>query len=162
GLAILSSSGSTKISNTGTINGNVTLGNFANTAQLFSSGRINGNLNLGTNVASGLILDGSGEQTFSQAVTGTATNAGSLIKQGSGNWVVDVAMNAPVSTTILAGVLTVNSSLTSPVVTVQAGGLLKGSGVVIGNVVNVGSISPGNSPGTLTINGNFTQGAAGT
>jgi hypothetical protein len=32
---------------------------------------------------------------------------------------------------------------------------------VIGNVVNVGAISPGNSPGTLTINGNFTQGPAG-
>jgi hypothetical protein len=162
GLAILSSSGSTKISNTGTINGNVTLGNFVNTAQLFSGGRINGNLNLGTSVASDLILDGSGEQTFSQAVTGTATNAGSLTKQGSGNWVVDVAMNAPVSTTILAGVLTVNSSLTSPVVTVQAGGLLKGSGVVIGDVVNAGTISPGNSPGTLSISGNFTQGPAGT
>jgi hypothetical protein len=162
GLAILSSGGSTKISNAGTINGDVTLGNFANTAQLFSGGRINGNLNLGTSAASNLILDGSAEQLFSQAVTGTTTNAGSLTKQGTGNWVVDVAMNAPVSTNILSGALTVNSSLTSSLVTVQAGGLLKGSGVVIGNVVNVGTISPGNSPGTLTINGNFTQGPGGT
>jgi hypothetical protein len=40
--------------------------------------------------------------------------------------------------------------------------LLKGSGVVIGNVVNVGTLSPGNSPGTFTINGNFTQGPGGT
>jgi hypothetical protein len=55
----------------------------------------------------------------------------------------------------------VNSSLTSPLVTVQAGGLLKGSGALIGNVVNLGTISPGNSPGTLTINGNFTQGSGG-
>jgi hypothetical protein len=162
GLAILAAGGSTKISNAGTINGNVTLGNFANTAQLFSGGRINGNLNLGTSAASNLILDGPAQENFSQAVTGTTTNAGSLTKQGSGNWIVDVAMDAPVSTNILAGVLTVNSSLTSPLVTVQGGGLLKGSGVVIGNVVNVGTISPGNSPGTLTINGNFTQGAAGT
>ena len=46
--------------------------------------------------------------------------------------------------------------------TVQAGGMLKGSGIILGNVVNVGTISPGNSPGTLTISGNFTQGAGGT
>jgi len=162
GPAILSSGASTKISNAGTINGNVNLGNFANTVQLFSGGRINGNLNLGTSAASNLILDGAGEQTFSQAVTGTTSNAGSLTKQGSGNWILDVAMNAPVSTNILAGVLTVNSSLTSPEVTVQTGGMLKGSGVLIGNVVNLGTISPGNSPGTLTITGNFTQGSAGT
>ena len=70
-------------------------------------------------------------------------------------------MSAPVSTNILAGVLTVNSSLSSPLVTVQAGGMLKGTGNVLGNVVNLGTISPGNSPGTLTINGNFTQGPSG-
>jgi hypothetical protein len=162
GLAILGAGGSTKISNAGTINGNVSLGNFANTVQLFSGGRVNGDLNLGPSAASNLILDGSGQQNFSQAVTGTTTNAGSLTKQGSGNWIVDVALNAPVSTKLLAGVLTVNSSLTSPLVTVQGSGLLKGSGLIIGNVVNGGTISPGNSPGTLTINGNFTQSAAGT
>ncbi len=162
GLAILSVGGPSKLSNAGTINGNVLLGNFANTVQLFSGGRINGNLNLGNGAASSLVLDGSTDQTFSQAITGTTSNAGSLTKQGSGNWTVDVAMNAPVSTNILAGVLTVNSSLTSPLVTVQAGGMLKGSGIILGNVVNVGTISPGNSPGTLTISGNFTQGAGGT
>ena len=161
GLAILSAGGPTKFSNAGIINGNVLLGNFANTVQLFSGGRINGNLNLGNNAASNLILDGSTDQSLSQAITGTTTNAGSLTKQGTGNWTVDVAMNAPVSTNILAGVLTVNSSLTSPLVTVQAGGMLKGSGTILGNVVNVGTISPGNSPGTLTISGNFTQGPAG-
>lgn len=161
GLAILSSGEAVKVSNAGTIKGNVSLGNAANTVQLFSGGRINGNLNLGASATSNLILDGSGDQPFSQAVTGTITNAGSLTKQGSGNWILDVAMNAPASTNILAGVLTVNSTLKSPVVTIQAGGLLKGSGVVIGNVVSVGTISPGNSPGTLTVNGNFTQGPAG-
>jgi hypothetical protein len=58
-------------------------------------------------------------------------------------------MNALVSTNLLAGVLTVNSSLTTPVVTVQAGGLLKGSGAIIGSVINAGTISPGNSPGAI-------------
>ena len=161
GLAILSAGGPVKFSNAGTINGNVLLGNFANTVQLFSGSRINGSLNLGNSAASNLILDGSTDQSLSQAISGTSTNAGSLTKQGSGNWTVDVAMSAPVSTNILAGVLTVNSSLSSPLVTVQAGGMLKGTGNVLGNVVNLGTISPGNSPGTLTINGNFTQGPSG-
>ena len=39
-----------------------------------------------------------------------------------------------------------------------AGGILGGSGTVKGNVVNAGgTVSPGNSPGNLTINGNYTQ-----
>jgi hypothetical protein len=162
GLAISSTGGSTTIANSGTINGNVSLANFPNTVQLFTGGRINGSLNLGTSPGSNLILDGSGVQSYSQAVSGTTTNAGLLTKQGSGNWVIDVAMNAPVSTNILAGVLTVNSSLTSRLVTVQTGALLQGTGSIFGNVVNAGTISPGDAPGTITIVGNFTQGPSGT
>ena len=161
GTAIASAAGSTNFTNAGIINGNVTLGNGANTVQLFSGSRISGSLNLGTSAGSNLILDGSSDQTYSQAVTGQTINAGSLTKQGSGNWLIDIAMNAPVSTNILAGVLTINGSVNSPLITVHTGGMLKGSGVIIGNVVNLGTLAPGNSPGTLTINGNFTQGPAG-
>ena len=52
--------------------------------------------------------------------------------------------------------------MTVPTVNVLTAGLLKGSGVIQGNVTNSGTVSPGNSPGTLTINGNYTQTAAGT
>lgn len=45
---------------------------------------------------------------------------------------------------------------------VSPGALLGGSGLVNGNVSNNGFVAPGNSPGTLTINGNFTQGNTGT
>jgi len=38
-----------------------------------------------------------------------------------------------------------------------AGGQMKGSGSVLGNVVNAGVISPGNSPGVLSVAGDFTQ-----
>jgi autotransporter-associated beta strand protein len=162
GTAIASSGGSTKLLNAGIINGNVTLGSGANTVQLFSGSRIGGSLNLGTNTASNLILAGSGQQLLSQAVTGTMTNAGSLTKQGSGNWVIDVALNAPVSTNVFSGALTVNNSLTSRLLTVQAGALLKGTGSIFGNVVNAGTISPGDAPGAITIVGNFTQGPGGT
>src|SRR6185295_16053494 len=36
-------------------------------------------------------------------------------------------------------------------------GILDGNGTVDGDVINFGEISPGNSPGTLTINGNYSQ-----
>src|SRR6185295_1010559 len=45
---------------------------------------------------------------------------------------------------------------------VQSGGRLNGTGTIIGNVNNSGGIvSPGASPGILTITGNYTQGPSG-
>jgi fibronectin-binding autotransporter adhesin len=44
----------------------------------------------------------------------------------------------------------------------QNGSSLGGNGTINGNLVSSGLISPGNSPGTLSIGGNFTQTAAGT
>ena len=43
------------------------------------------------------------------------------------------------------------------------GGVLRGSGQVTGNVTNTsGTVEPGSSPGTLTVGGNYSQGAGGT
>jgi hypothetical protein len=42
------------------------------------------------------------------------------------------------------------------------GGILKGNGTITGNVQNAANVSPGLSPGTITITGNYTQTAAGT
>ncbi|MEX2546015.1 MAG: hypothetical protein WD316_12875 [Phycisphaeraceae bacterium] len=41
-------------------------------------------------------------------------------------------------------------------------GTVTGGGTITGNVSNAGLLSPGNSPGVLTINGGFTQAATGT
>ena len=41
-------------------------------------------------------------------------------------------------------------------------GLLSGDGTINGTVVNYGEINPGNCPGELTINGDFTQDSLGT
>jgi hypothetical protein len=42
------------------------------------------------------------------------------------------------------------------------GGTLSGTGAVVGAVSNAGILAPGNSPGTLTILGNYTQAPSGT
>jgi hypothetical protein len=126
---------------------------------LITGGIINGNLNLGANSASRLVLDGSGQETLSQAVSGTIADPGSLTKQGSGTWIIDQNLSAPISTDILAGGLTVaqSATLTSSSVTIASGGILTGTGAISGNVTNSGTVSPGDPFGTLTIRGNYTQ-----
>jgi outer membrane autotransporter protein len=165
GIAIdaRSSSGNTTLTNSATIKGNVELGNGTNTVTLITGGIINGNLNLGANSASRLVLDGSGQETLSQAVSGTIADPGSLAKQGSGTWIIDQNLSAPISTDILAGGLTVaqSATLTSSSVTIASGGILTGTGAISGNVTNSGTVSPGDPFGTLTIRGNYTQTSSG-
>ncbi|MBV8099869.1 MAG: autotransporter domain-containing protein [Verrucomicrobia bacterium] len=161
GIAIdaTAGSGNTALTNAGTINGNVELGSGTNTVTLITGSSLKGNLNLGTNSASGLVLDGSGQEALSHAVSGTITDPGTLTKQGSGTWIIDENLSAPISTDLIAGTLTVaqNATLTSPTATIGSAGLLLGTGTISGNVTNSGIISPGNPFGTLTIRGNYTQ-----
>jgi hypothetical protein len=61
-----------------------------------------------------------------------------------------------------AGILNVDGSLNTGLVTLQ-GGVLTGSGHITGTVHNsAGTIAAGNSPGRLTITGDYTQAAAAT
>lgn len=53
------------------------------------------------------------------------------------------------------GTLVVNGTVTTGTLTIGTHGLLGGSGEINADVVNFGTINPGNSPGTLTINGDF-------
>jgi outer membrane autotransporter protein len=60
------------------------------------------------------------------------------------------------NTIVVEGTLAVNSTVTSPM-TVASGATLGGTGTVIGDVVVNGTMAPGNSIGTTTIVGNYTQ-----
>ena len=104
--AVISNGGPLAFSNAGQVNGSVILANFANQATLVTGGTIAGDLNLGTNPGTTLTLDGTGTESLSQAVTGLITNDGSVIKQGSGAWVIDKSLgNYAGGTTISAGTL---------------------------------------------------------
>jgi fibronectin-binding autotransporter adhesin len=60
-----------------------------------------------------------------------------------------------------AAITTVNGELYSSVLDLRAG-VLSGRGTITGNVVNAGgTVAPGTSPGTLSVLGDYTQGAAG-
>lgn len=93
--------------------------------------------------------------------TGTVTTPGDFNKVGAGllKLLADVLVHG--NTNILGGLLSVNGTLTTDNLYVQMTTWLKGSGIVFGNVFNGGTVAPGNSPGTLTINGNYTQSKSG-
>ena len=89
--------------------------------------------------------------TLAAAISGS----GGFVKQGSGTLTLTGASNFTGGTTLNAGILVVNGSLTSGV-TVN-GGMLRGTGTVGNVVANGGMVAPGNSIGTLTVSGNFVQ-----
>ena len=61
---------------------------------------------------------------------------------------------------IQLGELNVNGNVTAPVIGVAAGSLLTGSGVLNGVITSAGTVKPGNSVGTLNINGAFVNNGA--
>lgn len=86
------------------------------------------------------------------------TNAGSVvIGPGSSS-----SLTANAGYTQTAGLTRLDSGslVSSSVITIQAG-TLSGSGTIAGNIFNDGTLSPGASPGTLIITGNYTQTAGG-
>jgi T5SS/PEP-CTERM-associated repeat protein len=102
--------------------------------------------------------------TFSAAGTSTilVDGIGSKLNNGTGSILVGIN-NATLNPADPHGTSTLNVRSGGEVignVTLGPGGTLRGDGTVTGNVVNNGgTIMPGNSPGTLHINGDFTQNA---
>jgi hypothetical protein len=86
---------------------------------------------------------------------GAFNNAGAMTFETGSTFTVGGTNTAYTQT---AGITTVNGSLIGSLVSIQ-GGTLKGSGTVTGNVTvgATGTVHPGNSPGVLTVNGNYTN-----
>jgi fibronectin-binding autotransporter adhesin len=98
---------------------------------------------------------------FNQATSGTYSGdmigTGSLTKSGTGTVTLSGTNTYSGTTTVSAGRLNVNGSITSDT-TIGANGTLGGAGVVSAMVVNNGTVAPGNSIGTLTVENNYTHG----
>jgi autotransporter-associated beta strand protein len=95
--------------------------------------------------------------TYPGSITGTG---GSLIKQGTGTFILSGTNSYSGPTVISSGTLTVNGR-TVGTTTVGSGATLNGIGTV-GNVINNGTVSPGNSIGTLNVSGSYVQNAGST
>ena len=111
-----------------------------------------------------LILNGAATPSASTTVTsGTLTVNGSLTGsalavQNGGAMIVNGAVT-PGAISAMSGLMVVNGSLNSAL-TVQSGGTVRGNGTAGATVIQSGgAIAPGNSIGTLHINGAFVQNA---
>jgi T5SS/PEP-CTERM-associated repeat protein len=99
----------------------------------------------------------SNSTTLSAAISGNGT----VNQLGAGTTILSVDNSYTGATTVSAGKLVVDGSISSSTVTVQ-GGTLGGSGTVGGLIVNTGgTISPGNSPGALNVAGNVVWNGGG-
>ena len=83
-----------------------------------------------------------------------ADNGGalSMVKSGTGKWILGGANTYTGTTTVTAGTLVINGSLSSSPVVVSSGAYLGGSGTISRAVTinSGGHLAPGNSPGILS------------
>jgi outer membrane autotransporter protein len=159
----------------GTIAGAVKLSAFGDTFTMTggtmvgvvtAGGTIGGIIGQGNGTANFAL--GSGTQVFGigSAITGIGAlniSSGKVVLNDAGNLVVG-------TTSIGGGLLQIGDAahpgamLDSPLVTVGAGGTLEGHGTVVGAILvgPGGTLSPGGSIGTLTVNGSASFGAGST
>lgn len=104
--------------------------------------------------SSSLIVNGAADTVISGVISDSAVN--SLIKSGLGTLTLTATNTYSGPTTVNGGTLLVNGSITSAV-SVNTAGTLGGNGTITGDVTSTGTgtVNPGNSPGTLTVNGNY-------
>ena len=110
-----------------------------------------------TGTAGVLIFDQDSNGTYTGIISGT----GSVTKQGAGALVLTRTHTYTGGTFLNEGSLVLNDAVIRDT-TVANGAFLLGNGTINGNLVNNGTVSPGFSPGTVIVAGNFTQGPGGT
>ncbi|WP_411882996.1 autotransporter domain-containing protein [Polaromonas sp. YR568] len=113
------------------------------------------------------VITNHGSLEFSQAGNGTfagaISGAGPVLKSGAGNVTFSGTNNYSGNTVVNGGTLSVNGRLANSTVQVMNGGTLGGTGSVRNaNIQAGGTLAPGNSIGTLTVNGNLTFQAGST
>ncbi len=129
---------------------------FCSTLQLGdggTTGSIVGNVeNNGT-----LIFNRSNSYTFAGIISDNGIDAGKVVQAGSGNTILTGINTYTGPTQVNAGTLSVNGSIaSSSLTTVNSGGTLGGTGTVGDVRINAGgALAPGNSIGTLTVQGNL-------
>ena len=128
-----------------------------------------GTLQLGNGGASGSIVGNVVDNSVlafnrSDAVTfgGVISGIGAVQQNGTGSTNLTATSSYTGATTVNAGLLSVNGSIASSSgVTVNAGATLGGNGALPRTTINGGTLSPGNSIGTISVGGSLTFVGAG-
>jgi T5SS/PEP-CTERM-associated repeat protein/autotransporter-associated beta strand protein len=141
---------------------NILIGQYTNSAGTLNIGRFGTNDTAGTintpTIAFGASTNArtiNFNQSNSTTVSAAISGNGTVNQLGSGTTILSAPNTYTGATTVSAGKLVVDGSISSSTVTVQ-GGTLSGSGTVGGLIVTTGgTISPGSSPGNLTVANNM-------
>ena len=149
--------------------GNVTQMSAAH-RQLNRTGRtdITGNVFLSDTNTSGRTLTLGGNNNGSGSISGVIANyngvggtAGGITKAGTGTWTLSGTNTYTGATTVSAGALVINgdNSAATGAVSVATNATLGGSGTIGGatGIADGGTLSPGNSPGTITFANNLSM-----
>jgi autotransporter-associated beta strand protein len=108
------------------------------------------------NVALGAATLTTGNDNTSTTFSGTISGNGGLTKTGNGTMALTGASTYSGPTSINAGALVVNGSIANSAITIGNGATLSGTGTVgATTILSGGTFAPGNSPGTITVNGNL-------
>jgi autotransporter-associated beta strand protein len=114
------------------------------------------NTNLTT---SGWAFGGAGNLTLNGVInnaTGTGSTGTTVTKSGTGTLTLGANNTYTGDTTVTAGSLIVNGTISTGILSVSANAVLGGSGTIGGATTISGSLRPGNSIGTLTVNADTT------
>lgn len=129
-----------------------------------SAGTLQGDSSsLPTNIynAATLVFNQTSNGTFSKTIDQSGSTYGDVTVQGGGTLTQTGTWTQNAVTVTGTGILAANGSITctapSSGMTINAGGVLKGTGTIYSEVLNYGTVKPGNSIGTITIQGNYTQ-----
>jgi autotransporter-associated beta strand protein len=153
-VALRNVAGNTTISNTVELIGGAGSSEYSSDAGLLTFA---GPIFLGNTSSRSAIFSGLGNGVVNSQLSDQGTNALTVEKNGPGTWTLTAANVYGGPTLVRAGKLVVEGSIGGSGVT-NIGGTLGGTGTIYAPVIvqAAGTLAPGNSPGTLTINNNLT------
>lgn len=134
----------------------------ANAAEFINNGTFNANATTTMNGGETVTFTNNGNFYKNTLATTTTMNVGfvndGLVQVNAGSLVFPLGMDNGENTTINlnGGTLDPGDNLT-----LESGDSLIGSGILSANLVNGGTVSPGASPGIITVDGDYTQQADG-
>lgn len=120
----------------------------------------------GCTLVGDIFLGGAADTLTLSGANGSTTLGGNItnvetISITGGHWNLDGAISGCNVFDIAGGAVALNGSVSNVSMTVDEDGLLGGNGSLL-NLTNYGTVSPGNSIGTLTVTGDYTNAAGST